>query len=64
MPGTQLAPKSVEVRELQICTQQQIAAIPSRQGEPLRATVTRMKSTGRVQSFLAILLAAFSMSPA
>ncbi len=64
MQRAQSSPKSVEVRELQSFTQQQIVAIPSCQGVPLRATVTRVKSTGRPESFLAILLSALSMSPA
>ena len=64
MLRTPLVPKSVEARELESCTQQQNAAIPSRQGEQLRATLTREKPSGRAESFLSILLAAFSMSPA
>lgn len=64
MPRAQLDPKSAEVRDSQSFTQQQIAAIPSRQGQPLRATVARVKSSGRAESFLASLLSAFSISPA
>jgi hypothetical protein len=63
MPRAQLAPKSVEVRALQSFTQQQIAAIQLCQGEPSRATMPPRKSSGRAESFLAILLSAFSMSP-
>jgi hypothetical protein len=64
MPRTGLPPKLVEAREIRSFTQQQVAAPPSCRGEPSRATVTRPKSAGRAESFLAILLAAFSMSPA
>jgi hypothetical protein len=61
MLRAQLAQKSVESQSI---SQQHVAVIPSRQGEPLRATVRRVKRVGRAESFLAILLAAFSMSPA
>jgi len=61
MMKAQLGPKSVESQSI---SQQQVAAIQSRQGEPLRATVTREKFSRRAESFLAILLAAFSMSSA
>jgi hypothetical protein len=61
MLRAQLGPKSIESQSI---SQQQVAAIQSRQGEPWRAKATREKSAGRAESFLAILLAAFSMSPA
>jgi len=61
MLRAQLAPKSVVSQSI---SQQQVAAIQSRQDEPSRATVATRKSSGRGESFLAILLSAFSMSPA
>ena len=61
MLSAQLGPKSVESQSI---SQQQVAAIQSRQAEPSRATVAMRKSSGQAESFLAILLAAFSMSPA
>ena len=61
MLRAQVDPRSVESQSI---SRQQVAAIQSRQDEPLRATLSREKSLGRAQSFLAILLAAFSMSPA
>jgi hypothetical protein len=61
MLRAQLAQKSGESQSI---SQQQVAVIPSRQGALLRATAIRAKRLGRAESFLAILLAAFSMSPA
>jgi hypothetical protein len=64
MLRAQLDPNSVVLREIDTFNRRHVTDFRRTCGVPLRATVARVKSTGRVESFLAILLSAFSMSPA
>jgi hypothetical protein len=64
MLRAQMDPHSVVLHEINSPSRRQVTDVPRPCGEPLRATLTRVKSSGRSESFLAILLSAFSMSPA
>jgi hypothetical protein len=64
MLRAQLDPNSVVLHEIDTFNRRQVTDVPRPCGEPLRATLTRVKSSGRAESFLAILLSALSMSPA
>ena len=64
MLRAQLDLKSLVLHETDSLNQRQVTDVQRPCSEQLRAMVTRLTSTGRPESFLAILLSAFSISPA
>ena len=64
MLRVRLDPNSLVLHEMNSLDRRQVTDVQRPCGERLHGTVTRVKSSGRVESFLAILLSAFSMSPA
>jgi len=64
MLRVQLDPNSVLLDEIDRLNRRQVTDVQRPCGEPSRTTVTRVKLSGRAESFLASLLSAFSISPA